>query len=97
MARVELRPSGGYEYVVAVEDEYDPRLRRWRKKILQSFGNAQDPSSLRNAQQFVAAYNFGKELRNAGQPLSDEQLQDALKGLIAIGLLVLVVAALAKR
>lgn len=43
--RIEKRPSNGRLYLVAVEDRWDHKKKRWRKKVIASFGREDNPRS----------------------------------------------------
>lgn len=78
MARVEIRPSGGHQYVVVVDDVWDD-VAGWRKRVIRSFGNVNNLNATRDAHAFAAAVNAGKSFLEAEYEVSKEDLLNALK------------------
>lgn len=90
MARVEIRPSGGHEYAVVVEDVQDEH-GNWRKKTIRSFGNAQNQENVEKARKFAHAINAGKSLLEAEWDANQEDLKELLG--VAVGLTIAGMAA----
>lgn len=53
--RIEKRPSNGRLYLVAVEDYWDHKKKRWRRKVVVSFGRDDNPRTHRRIAGFLHA------------------------------------------
>lgn len=76
MVRVEIRPSGRYQYAVVVDDYQENG--RWKKKVVRSYGNIADERNLHKAHQFAAAVNAGKSFLAAELEVNKDDLKAAL-------------------